>query len=176
MSKPNLTEVHAFVIGKLANRIFRLFKSHHIITEGDLQSHVHHMLSSFIKKNTEEHDDYKILNKPYFKELRLFPDVVIFRNNKPWIVFELKEKKSKAKKEKMLLEYRDFRKLKAKNKTIERGYLIYAAIRGTSEPLLKPVADFYEIPIVLEAKIHNRLKLDQWLGKRKILAKYFKED
>ena len=178
MTELSVKDLHEFITNQLSNRVLRLYKSHHIITEADLQSHVHHMLSSFISKRESKHGYNKVLNKPFFKELQLYPDIVIFRNKKPWIIFELKEKK-KVNKDKLQIEYNDFRREKKHFKSLKRGYLLYVAYRGTGKCQVKPKKEdkgfFYEIPIVMESKIKSKFKLDKWIDNRKFWAKYAKE-
>lgn len=93
-----------------------------------------------------------MLNKPYFRDVRIHPDIAVFKRTKPWVLLELKERRrlterSAQKEGARLIEAKKLLRPK-------RGYLLYVArygkgavLRGRKGPGTKY---FFEVPITLQ--------------------------
>ena len=91
--KVTLKDFDKFVKNKLPKYLLHDYLNYKIISEADLQSIVWNYITTFIKENHEKANEFKVLNKPYLKELKIHPDIIVFRKNKPWLIMELKESK-----------------------------------------------------------------------------------
>jgi hypothetical protein len=159
LMKPGIKEFHNFIRGPFKKQICDAFEHLEILSEADLQAIAWLLIRDFLRQYDPASEIFRVLNKPYFKDLHFHPDIAIFRRRNPWVLVELKERKkltvTSAKKERARL-------IKAKNAVRpKRGYLIYVARRGNARILRGPKGPgakfFFEIPIVLE---------DMWLPKR----------
>lgn len=178
MKKLGIKQIHNFISTELPERIFEKYRNYEILSEADLQSHVWDLLSKYFAENEEKLGLYKVLNKPYFKEVRIHPDLVIFRRGKPFITIELKEwrkpKQESAKRELQRLinakqhfnEHHEYK--------IKRGYLIYLSWYNVGRIIDGPKGNaarfFFEIPIVPENFSTTELK--NWKSGFKKWAKY----
>lgn len=181
MKKLGIKEIHKFISVDLKSKILEKYKNYEIVSEADLQSHVWQILTKYFADNEEKPGRYKVLNKPYLKEVRIHPDLVIFRKDKPFIIIELKEwrkpKQEAADKElnrlievkKHFIENHEYK--------IKRGYLIYLSWHKIDKIIEGPKGEgakyFFEIPIVDENFIKFELK--KWKIGFKKWAKYTKK-
>ena len=157
--KPGIKEVHNFIKGSLAKQIRDAYEHLEILSEADLQAFAWLLIRDFLRQYDPGSGKFRVLNKPYFKDLHIHPDLAIFRRKKPWVLVELKERREltarSAKKEWNRL-------IKAKKAVNpKRAYLIYVARWGNGRVLRGPkglgAKFFFEIPIILE---------DVWLPER----------
>src|ERR1035438_3740308 len=79
--------------GPFVVSIEHAFRMHHIFCEADLQSFAWRKIKSFLEKHEETTGKFRVLNKPFLRDCRTYPDLVVFRRRIPWIVIELKESK-----------------------------------------------------------------------------------
>jgi len=116
---------------------------------------------------------FRVLNKPYLRALTTYPDLVIFKRQKPWVVIELKEQRQLSR----VAAQKEWLKLiKARNALHpKRGYFIYVARKGSRKVLSGPKGDgarfFFEVPIVLE-HVWTPAKIDAWKIERRLWARY----
>jgi hypothetical protein len=177
MSKPSIKELHKFMTEDLRKEILQHYLDYLILSEADLQSHVWQILSGFLKEKQSKKELHKVLNKPYLKELNVYPDLVVFRHGKPWVIIELKE--TKQIKQKTIDEEFDLLiEMKEHFESTKRGYLLhvsrYKSKKGLKGPKGAGAYFLYEIPIVLEdVLIPNKIK--EWEEGRKKWAKYVHE-
>jgi hypothetical protein len=178
MKKVNLTNFDKFIKNKLPKYLLRDYLEFKIISEADLQSLAWNYITIFIRENHEKESDFKVLNKPYLKEVKIHPDIVIFRKNKPWVVMELKE--SKKLKPKSAKNERD-RLIKVKEhfgKSVKRGYLLFVTRYGEEKILRGPKGRgarfFFEVPISLEAHFPDSIEIKTWESGFRNWAKYSK--
>ena len=151
-----IREFDAFIRGDFKKEIRKAYKSPEIFCESDLQSLAWSLLRDFVRRSGD--GKMRVLNRPYFKDLKLYPDLVVFRRNKPWVVVELKEKKqmgtSSIEKEKnKILHVRDkVRDIHAKYP--KRGYLIWVSRYATEQAMKAPKGDgakfYFEVPVALD--------------------------
>src|ERR1700686_2579362 len=169
---PGIKEFHNFM-----NHEFRVglrYEYFHfkILSEADLQAVAWHLVREFIDSYGSS-SKFKVLNKPYFKDLRIHPDLAIFYKDKPIVLIELKEGKrlseSTAKKE-----WKRLIKIKKKTKA-KRGYLAYVARWGVGKTLKgkkgKGAKYFFELPVTLEA-VHTKAEVAEWEEQFRRKAKY----
>ena len=151
--KPGIKEFHNFIENEFTMQIRDSYENFEILSEADLQALAWHLLREFFAQYPTG-KIYKVLNKPYFKNLGLHPDIAILRRRKPWVLMELKERKRMtvriARRERdRLIRARMLLKPRPK-----RGYLIYVAPRGKEQVLhgrKEPGARyFFEVPITLD--------------------------
>jgi len=165
MKKLGITKFHDFMRGQFAKSIEKTYMSYHIFCEADLQSYAWQEITNFVRRNEEKRGKFRVLNQPFLRGLRMFPDLVVFRGKKPWVVIELKESKrlmaTDAKAER--------KKLRGVRKKLhhKRGYLVYVARYGNERVLRGPKGrgnayHFFEVPIVLELAMRNRRKVQEW--------------
>ena len=176
--KVTLKDFDKFVKNKLPKYLLHDYLNYKIISEADLQSIVWNYISAFIKENPEKISDFKVLNKPYLKELKIHPDIIVFRKNKPWVIMELKESKklkpkSAIKELERLLEVR-----RHFGKSVKRGYLLFVTRYGEEKILRGPKGRgarfFFEVPISLEAHFPDNMEIKTWESDFKSWAKYSK--
>jgi hypothetical protein len=157
--KPGIKEFHAFIKGSFSKHIRNAYEDLAILSEADLQALAWFLVRDFLLQYDPGARKFKVLNKPYFKDLRIHPDLAVFRRKKPWVLIELKERKKltsrSARKEwNRLIRARKLLKPK-------RAYLVYVARWGNGRVLTGPKGPgakfFFEIPITLE---------DVWLPER----------
>src|SRR5439155_7032018 len=52
-----------------------------------------HLIRDFFARYDPKYVRFRVLNKPYLRALTTYPDLVIFKRQKPWVVIELKEQR-----------------------------------------------------------------------------------
>jgi hypothetical protein len=91
------------------------------------------------------------------KDIRIHPDVAIFKGRKPWVILELKERMkmtlaSAKKEQERLISIK--KRLSSRKLSPKRGYLIYLVRFGMGTLVHGPKGPgarfFYEIPISLQ--------------------------
>ena len=148
MEKLSIREFHRFMQGSFAASIERAFRMHHIFCEADLQSFAWRKIMSFLEAHEETSGKFRVLNKPFLRDCRTYPDLVVFRRRVPWVVVELKESKfMKAHAAEMERE----KLLHAKSVLHpKRGYLVYVTRYGRERVISGPKGAggrfFFEIP------------------------------
>jgi hypothetical protein len=176
--KPGIKELHIFIKGTFAKEIRYAYEHFEILSEADLQAHAWLIIRSFLEQYDPASRKFQVLNKPYFKDLHIHPDLAIFRRKKPWVLIELKERREltvkSAKKERNRL-IKAKKALKRKTVKLKRGYLVYVALRGKGRILPGPKGPgakfFFEIPIVLEEHLLPK-QITAWEKDFRQLAKY----
>lgn len=157
MTKPSIKEFHRYITENLRKEIFRRYRNFFILSEADLQSHTFQILSDYFRDNGSPANLYKVLNKPYLKDLGIHPDIVVFRRSRPWIVIELKEGKrlrelAASKEVKRLYKVREY--FLRKNYVIRRGYLFHVSRYNTKRKFRivnNPGEQFlWQVPVILE--------------------------
>jgi hypothetical protein len=176
MPKLGVRQFHAYMRGTFAKSIYRAYKSHQIFCEADLQSHAWHAIRRFLRRNEESPGKFRVLNKPFLRDCNhTYPDLVVFRCRKPWVIIELKEGRNLAKlrastERKKLLDTRQALDLEPK-----RGYLVYVARYGNKRALPGPKGSgakyFFEVPIVLSLGM-SKQDLKEFSKEFKLWSKY----
>ncbi len=170
--KPGIKELHNFMMSDFAKGLRKEYFGFEILSEADLQTVAWRLIREFIDSRGSSRK-FKVLNKPYFKDLRIHPDLAIFYKDKPVVLIELKEGKRlserTAKKEwKRLIQIKE--KTKAK-----RGYLAYVARWGIGKTLKgrkgKGAKYFFEVPVTLE-EVHTKAEVAEWEERFRRKAKY----
>jgi hypothetical protein len=172
-----INEFHKFVNGDLSKQILDYYQNLQILSEADLQSIVWKLLTEYIQVNDPKPYEFKVLNKPYLKGLKIHPDIVIFRKGDPWVIIELKEKhvlntlSATSEQERLIQNKSEF---KAK-----RGYLLYVARSGEGYALqgkkaVSAARYFFEVPIILE-KVLTHDEYKKWVSDFKHWSKFSKE-
>ncbi len=145
-------DFHAFVKGPFAKQIRQAYEELRILSEGDLQAHAWFLIQEYFQQTDPTGKRFKVLNKPYFKDIHIHPDIAVFRRKKPWVLLELKERKR--------LTYRSARRewerlIRAREiLRPKRGYLVSVARYANGTVLHGPKGSgaryFFEVPIILE--------------------------
>ncbi len=172
--KPEIGDFHGFINGRFKEQLLARYKKHKILTEADLQAYASEFLRKFFRRNDPTRKRFKVLNKPFFKEIGIHPDIAVFKREKPWVLFEIKEWQK--------LPVRVARKERGrliKAKTLgappKRAYLLYAIRYGRKKVLRGPKAEgaryFFEIPIVLQLNWPKE-KIKRWERERKKWSRY----
>ena len=172
MAKPGIREIHSFISVELRKELMDRYTRFRILSEGDLQSHVWQLMTEYMAQTESRAGLHIVFNKLYIKEMGIFPDIVIFRRNKPWIFIELKESKRLKQRtaDRML---KRFLKIRSKI-NIKRGYLLYLCRYGAGKVIKHKGTGnrwFYEIPIVLEDTL-TRNRIREWEAEFIKWAKY----
>lgn len=150
--KPGIKEFHAFMKGSFSKHIREAYEELRILSEGDLQAQAWFLIQQFFQDCGPTGKKFKVLNKPYFKDVRIHPDIAVFRRSKPWMLLELKERKRLTERSAR----KEWNRLIKARKVLrpKRGYLIYVARYGNGAVLRGPkgvgAKYFFEVPIVLE--------------------------
>jgi hypothetical protein len=171
--KPGIKQFDAFIKSSFSKQIREAFEELRILSEGDLQAHAWFLIQQFFQELGSTGKKFKVLNKPYFKDVRIHPDIAVFRRAKPWLLIELKERKR--------LTERSARKewarlIKAKKLLHpKRGYLVYVARYGNGAVLRGPKGPgakyFFEVPIILE-DYWTPQRIEQWEKTFKVWSKF----
>jgi hypothetical protein len=155
--KSGIKELHNFIEVPFVKIIRDAYEHLGILSEADLQAHAWLVIRNFLRQYDAAGKKFRVLNKPYFKDLLIHPDLAIFRRKKPWVLIELKERgeltvRSAKREWDRLIKAR--KALKKKAVKLKRAYLIYVARRGNGRVLRGPKGPgakfFFEIPIILE--------------------------
>src|SRR6266571_4698415 len=77
--KPGIREFHVFIKGTLAKRVRDAYEKLAILSEADLQAQAWCLVRDFLRGYDPEERKFRVLNKPYFKDLRIHPDLAVFR-------------------------------------------------------------------------------------------------
>jgi hypothetical protein len=173
--KLSIVRFHEFMRNGFRDSIRAAYKSHKIFCEADLQSFAWFEIREFLRRNEETKGKFRILNKPFLRDCKTYPDLVVFRRRRPWIVIELKESRrmtvaSAVAERKKLLKAR--KKLGHK-----RGYLVYVARDGEDRALHGPKGKaayyFFEVPVIL-SQVMDRAARKVWRAEFKLWSKYVK--
>lgn len=163
MPKLTVHQFHDFMRGDFRKSIERAYKAHKIFCEADLQSFAWYKIRQFLRRNEERKNKFRILNKPFLRDCKTFPDLVVFRGRKPWAVIELKETKKLT----LASASAERKKLTKARKKLnhKRGYLVYVARDGEKRALLGPKGKaayhFFEVPVVLSLTMKES-DIDIW--------------
>jgi len=178
MQKLGIKQIHTFITKNLRDEIFIRYENYEILCEADLQSHVWQVLVQYFQNNEERKGLFKVLNKPYLKEIKIHPDLVIFRRDKPFIVIELKEwrspKQKSGNKDLQRLLGTKMHYFEIHKHRIKRGYLMYVSWVQTKKIFEGSKGDaarfLFEIPVVPENI--DPIKFKEWKKGFKKWAKY----
>jgi hypothetical protein len=173
MTKLSIVQFHRFMRGAFGESIRWAYRTHQIFCEADLQSFAWDKIRRFLTKNEEAPGKFRVLNKPFLRDCKTYPDLVVFRRKTPWVVIELKE--SRRMTERRAATERE-KLLSAKNiLTPKRGYLVYVARYGAKRALHgakgKGAHYFFEVPIVLSLEM-DKAELKQWRVEFRRWSKY----
>ncbi len=144
-------QLDGFLKTEFTKRIADDYRQLKILTEGDLQVRTWFYLRRFLKRHDASRSALRILNRPFCKDLRTFPDLAIYKGDRPGALIELKKicnlKVSTwvREKSKLLQAYEVL--------DLERCYLIWAARYGRSESVMDgdgAEGVFLGVPIILE--------------------------
>ncbi|MGH9858972.1 MAG: hypothetical protein ACRD5F_02990 [Candidatus Acidiferrales bacterium] len=175
--KPGIKEFHAFLRGPFRKSIRETYEKYLILSEADLQAFAWSLIVEFFRENDPTGRRFRVLNKPYCKDLRIHPDLAVFKRSKPWVLVELKERRKlsvrSAKREwKRLIRARE-------HLCPKRAYLVYVARYGDSKALDGPKGKgaryFFELPIVLEDS-WTRERIQAWEPEFKKWSKFASSD
>jgi hypothetical protein len=173
VKKLSIKEFHRFMRGPFAIYIDKAYKSHKIFCEADLQSFAWRKIKSFLEAKEESPGKFRVLNKPFLRDCRTYPDLVVFRRSVPWAVVELKESRimsvsSAGKEHRKLLQAKQLLRPK-------RGYLVYVARYGDTRAMRGPKGKggyyFFEIPIVLTQTM-TKAEVQDWSKMFRLWSKY----
>jgi len=173
MEKLSIVQFHRFMRGNFAESIRKAYRTHEIFCEADLQSFAWHKIRLFLANNEEAPGKFRVLNKPFLREAKTYPDLVVFRRRKPWVVIELKESRKFLQRSAAA----EWEKLLGAKKILEpkRGYLVYVARIGTKRAVLgakgKGAYYFFEVPIVLSQCMSNA-EVKKWTVEFRRWSKY----
>lgn len=175
MKKLSIVRFHEFMRGPFKDSIRRVYKSYGIFCEADLQALAWHQVHQFLRRNEETKGKFRVLNKPFLRDCKgTYPDLVVFRGKKPWVVIELKESRkltmasASAEREKLL---------NARDKLDhERGYLVYVARYGEKRALHGPKGEgnayhFFEVPVVLKETMSD-IEIREWAKEFRAWSKF----
>ena len=173
MTKLSIKQFHRFMRGKFRQSIERAFTSHQIFCEADLQSVAWRKIKLFLEQHEESSGKFRVLNKPFLRDCKTYPDLVVFRRNIPWVVIELKE--SRVMTQQRAPQERD-KLLLAKNLLRpKRGYLVYVARSGERRAIQGPKGEggyyFFEVPVILDQNM-SKTELTKWKKKFRSWSKY----
>jgi hypothetical protein len=151
--KIGLRELHVFITNELPKTLLKQYKKLQILNESDLQYEVAFELRRFLRHDGDKsrlalHNCLSCSGS----NGRTYPDVLIMKRNKPWVVIELKEKSQI----KQLTAEEEREKIGRQRKTLKakRGYLIYLGRWGKHRAMHYSKGPygfwFYEVPATLE--------------------------
>jgi hypothetical protein len=78
MTKLGIVQFHRFMRGAIADSIRRAYRTHQIFCEADLQSFAWDKIRCFLKNNEEAPSKFRVLNKPFLRDCKTYPDLVVF--------------------------------------------------------------------------------------------------
>ena len=162
-----------FVKKDLRKELIHRYQSYEIFSEADLQALVGQLLKAFIEQYDTKPERFMVLHKPYLKDLRIHPDLVIFRKGLPWIAIELKETK-KANTSSATKDYLRILNVRSKFKSLKRGFLVYLSRYGDTTDLKKPKQGnrfIFPVPVILE-EFFPEDEVKKWEQGFKKWAKY----
>ncbi len=175
--KPGIKDFHAFVSGRFRKSIRESYEKYLILSEADLQAYAWSLIVDFFREHDPTGLRFRVLNKAYCKDLRIHPDLAVFKKGKPWVLLELKERRklsgrSANKEWKRLIRAREHLRPK-------RAYLVYVARYGESKALHGPKGKgaryFFELPVVLEDS-WTRERIQAWEPEFKKWSKFVNND
>lgn len=120
----NKEDVSKFVEKDLKQLLAKDIERHLILKEDDLQYRVYFHIQSYF----EEYDNFiwRILNKPYLKFVKKYPDLLIIENMKPQQIIELKDLLNRdTGRVEIERDIDKIRNITEKYNTIFRGYIIF---------------------------------------------------
>jgi len=167
----------SFLQTSLRKKLFKSYHSFEILSEADLQAFVWMHAKRFLRKLPAGASKFRVVNKLFCGDLKIHPDLVVLRRDKPWICLELKEV-GRIGPAAIGEDWSRLNKTRGKLKA-HRGYLIYL-VRHSIRHFPKP-RDFPKIenrsscliPIVVS--MEDRLPAEEfasWNAKFKRLSKY----
>ena len=166
-----IRELHAFVKGPLLEAVAREYKNYSFLSEADLQAYIWFRLRTFLEERPDS-KSFSVHCQPAIyvgMKQPIHPDIVLFKNGSPWVIFELKESRKRVRHEKAKKE-RERLLLCKEHHNARRGYLIYVSRYrrgdGHKKALPGPKGDdgknfMFEYGVVLEELIHTT-KLSDW--------------
>ena len=173
--KPGIRDLHRFVRGNFKRQLLTRYKKLMILTEADLQAYAFELLRKFFRLRDPMKKRFRVLNKPYFREINMYPDIAVFKRGRPWVLFELKERSNLSpriageEREGLLIARQKL------DPPPRRGYLLYVARAGKKRALKGPKGEaaryFFEVPIVLPHSWPKARK-KAWERDRKKWTKY----
>jgi len=149
--KIRIRELHTFLTNELPPHVLSRYKRFKILNEADFSREVTSRIARFLRRD-DDPARLSVANCLYCEPSNTYPDIVIRKREKPWVIVELKEKRRldaammAAEKSKMLRQHDALR-------TTKRGYFMYLARFGKHRQMkTKGVYGhwFYEVPITLE--------------------------
>ncbi len=166
---PVIRRFDEFLTGPFKRSLLQKYKQFQILSEGDLQSNAWLLIRRFIARYPKE--DYTVHNLRYCRATHSFPDLLVFRRKRPFVVIELKEKRNLS----SSVASRDWKKLeKARTKLhAKRGYLVFLGRYGVRRNLERPRGkNIFEIAISLETEFHSACRVNEWDKEFRRKAKY----
>ncbi len=169
--------VRSFPSRNIAKKIRKAYEKPEIFCEADLQAYAWTLIRRFLGRF--KNNRVFVLNKPYFREFHVYPDIVVFKREKPWVIIELKEKrildtKSESREREKILKLRQLIQA-AQHKYPRRGYLIWVARYGTKAVFHGPKGEgarfLFQIPIILNQK-WERDKIEEWSKHFRAFSRY----
>jgi hypothetical protein len=155
--KRGIKQLDRFVKQDLPKLLLEPYKRHEILSEADLQAIAYQLVADYLIQQDPNRQVFQVFNRLYLKDVRIHPDIVIFKRNKPWVLFELKERRRRltvrvaTKERERLIKAREI--LRQGGLKARRGYLIHVAPFGDRRVLLGPKGRgaryFFEVPILL---------------------------
>src|SRR5438093_4809080 len=90
--QPAIRAFTRFLRRDLKGSIVRAARRHQILSEADLQTFCCLRISRWIKRRDYQRV-FRVTNKQFLVESGTYPDIVVFRKDRPWAVIELKEQR-----------------------------------------------------------------------------------
>lgn len=166
---------HAFIKGPFKKRLLESYEKYEICSEADLECHARNLISDFLEEADPEGKRFRVSVKPYFKDIRIHPDIAVFKRDKPWVLLELKERKQLSEKSARNEQRRLIKAQQHCHPRPKRGYLVYVSRYGDKRALSGPRREgarfFFEIPIVLE-ECWTRERVAEWEQEFKRRSKF----
>ena len=174
--RPGVRDFDTFLRGAFAKKLTRAYENFEIFCEADLQFVACLLIRRYLKGF--RNPNLRVLNKPYFQKLDVYPDLVVFRRNKPWLLIELKE--SSVLRQAAAVRDRD--KLLKIGKLVsavkegypKRAYLVWVGRRSSDYelPRSKRAARYFsEIKLALDSRRHPDW-IREWRQKFRPWARY----
>jgi hypothetical protein len=161
--KIGLRNLHAFIVKKLPGRLLRRYKRYEILNERELEFLVSKEIKRFVRQDDEK-GRLSVHNCLFLKDSRTYPDVIVMKKGKPWIVIELKEK-GNIQEVTVFDERAKILHIK-EHSGLKRAYVMYIGRWGKHRKIGGPKGEFrhwfYEVPITLERAGMPPRKIDEF--------------
>ena len=163
----------SFLRTSLPKKLLKSYRSFEILSEADLQAFVWMHAKRFLRTLPDGASKFSVSNKLYCGDLKIHPDLVVRRFDKPWICLELKE----AGRIVPTAIQEDRRRLNLTRHELKahRGYLIYLSRHSKGRSPNFEIEDQYPLIRSLMISMQDELPPEdfaKWNVEFKRLSKY----